>query len=191
MDSDILYLRRICSGLRKRLPARGAYDIVRRLAVAFRVRTDSYRLKAIARDKSNRPKNQKLKPNSKPSLMTPRKSLSSLIGVKLKSWNPVFNLQEKKTAVYNLFQEYAKPVIDKIYMGISQSSKEYLGSFANFSLETKTTYQDEEKPPQKREEEETKKPVDNLRKIVEKEINKSYQTFADSELEDLAFSPCY
>ncbi|MFC1800976.1 hypothetical protein ACFLZB_00740 [Nanoarchaeota archaeon] len=190
MDSDVLYLRRICSGLRKRLPSRGAYDIVRRLAVAFRVRTDSYRLKAIARDKSNKPKSKKIKPGSKPSLMTPRKSLSSLIGVKLKSWNPVFNFQEKKTAVYNLFQDYAKPVIDKVYMGISQSSKDYLGSFTNFSLETKTTYQDEEKTP-KKPEEEPQKPNNTLSKIIEKEINKSYQVFADSELEDLAFSPCY
>ncbi|MCK4589503.1 MAG: hypothetical protein KAT77_03610 [Nanoarchaeota archaeon] len=114
MDSEVLYFRRICSGLRKRQPFRGAYDIVRRDAIGLKLKNDRYRLTVAVRYRGTRPKSVKSKYRANPKLLTPRKSLSTMIGMKLPSLSPKHLIKQKKETKYVLPPDYAAPKVSKV-----------------------------------------------------------------------------
>ena len=133
MDSEVLYFRRICSGLRKRQPFRGAYDIVRRDSIGLKLRNDGYRLKVASRYRGTRPKSVKSKYRANPKLLTPRKSMSSMIGMKLPSLSPQTLLKQKKKTKYVLPLDYAAPTATRVK---TEPGKSYFGS----ELEGKAGY---------------------------------------------------
>jgi|GEM_PF-4792255 len=166
-DSDLSHKRRICSGLRSKRTTR-AYDLTLTDAgFLVKMKTSlAYTLKRFARDQTRRPRKVKLKPRNKPLLMTPLRNIRSLTTIVRANWNPrIRNQGAKPTYVFPA--DYAAPVKSLEYLGGSNPNKEYLGFFG-----------EEEKKKPKPEEEQPTAYIDNLRKIVEKEINESYRQAA-------------
>ncbi|MBW2963207.1 hypothetical protein KY306_00320 [Candidatus Woesearchaeota archaeon] len=166
-DSDDSHIKRICCGIRSKNTSR-AYDlnIGAGYAVLLKVLT-RHATRRAARDKGTRPRKIKLKPQEKPLLMTPLKNIRSLTTIVRTNWNPRINSQGTKP-VYFFPKDYGAPARTQEYLGSSNSKKEYLGFFG-------------EKEKKKQKPEEADYPAastDNLRKIVEKEINESYKQVA-------------
>lgn len=173
-----MYFRRICSGIRRKLPARGAYDIVRRDSISFKIMNDDYRLKVAARYKGMKPPSGKFGYKANPPLLTPRKSFSQIIGMKLPSLDPKELLKKKEEKVeYILPPDYAAPKIAAVQKIKSGPEKAYLGS----ELEGKAGYvrpKEEEAAVSAKREEKPLKPA-SVDETVEVEEKKDYNSMAE------------
>lgn len=173
-----MYFRRICSGVRRKQPFRGAYDIVRRDSISFKVMTDDYRLKVAARYKGMKPKNGKFGYQANPKLLTPRKSFSQIIGMKLPSLDPKDLLKKKEEKQeYILPPEYAAPKIAAVKKK-TEPEKVYLGS----ELEGKIEYarpKEEEAVVIAKKEEKPLKPASVDETVEGPKVEKDYNSMAE------------
>lgn len=168
-DTDYKYIARICSGLRKRQPARIAYDAVRRLTLALKVKTDRYRLKRVARDGFRRP-TKRIKRRVNPKLENKKFDSLDLGSAVVKLWNRWQGRKKKQAPVYSFPRDYSGPEKSGLYSAVLEV-KEYLGNFFSEDEDSGS-----KKPEKKKKERQYFSAAKNdISKIVEKEINESYK----------------
>jgi len=167
-DTDYTYIARICSGLRKKQPFRIAYDAVKRLTLALKVKTDRYRLKRVARDGFRRPV-KRVKRRVNPKLENKKFGALDLGGEVVKLWNKWQGKKNKPALVYSFPKDYSMPEKSGLYSAVL-GVKEYLGSFFSEDEDSGS-----KKPEKKKERQYLPAAKNDISKIVEKEINESYR----------------